>query len=85
MDKFNSWKSSEPVRLYAYSVLLPVLALLVAKGVVSASDSALYAALGAVVLGVPVVEKVRSSVYSPDTVDATLALEEDEYEGAHRS
>lgn len=85
MDKFNTWKSSEPVRLYAYSVMLPVLAVLVAKGVISASDSALYAAVAAVVLGVPVVEKVRSAVYSPDTVDATMEVAESDYEGEHRA
>lgn len=85
MDKIKSWKSSEPVRLYAYSVLIPVFAILVAKGVISVSDSALYAALAAVVLGVPVVEKVRSAVYSPDSVDATMEMVEDQYVGDHRA
>jgi anti-sigma factor RsiW len=58
---------SEPVRLYLYSVLGAVLAVLVALGVLTSSDAALWGALGAAVLAVPVTEGVRSQVYSPRT------------------
>ena len=73
-DTLKALKASEPVRLYLYSVLVPVLAVLVAKGVITASDSALYGALASVVLVVPATELVRKAVYSPATVESTLEL-----------
>lgn len=86
MDKIKAWKSSEPVRLYLYGMLVPVLALLAVKGVIGNDDIALYVAIGGAVLVGPATEKARASVYSPDTVDATLAVtEEDEYVGDHRA
>lgn len=92
MEKYKAWKDSEPVRLYLYSVLVPVLALLAAKGVITNEDVAYYGVLAAAVLGVaPAVEKVRSLVDSPSTAQAKQeALEaehemnlEYEYEGQH--
>lgn len=63
-----SWQDTEPVRLYLYSVLVPVVALLVLRGLVSAQESVLWLGVGAAVLGVPAVERVRSLVTSPATV-----------------
>ena len=81
MDKFKVWKDSEPVRLYIYSVVVPVLVLLAAKGVISGEDLAYYASLAAAVLGVaPAVEKVRSLVDSPSTAQAKQEALEAEYE-----
>lgn len=94
MEKFKAWKETEPVRLYIYSILVPALALLVAKGVITSEDALYYGAIGAAALGVvPAVEKVRSVVDSPSTSQAKQeALEaehemnlEYEYEGAHRA
>lgn len=39
------WKESEPVRLYLYGLLVPVLALLIAYGLIAAEDAPLWAAL----------------------------------------
>lgn len=74
MNYLKNLKASEPVRLYLYSVLVPVLVLLGAKGIISGSDVALYSALAAVVLAVPATELARRAVYSPATVEATLEV-----------
>lgn len=63
-------KNSEPVRLYLYSLVGPVLAVLFAKGVVSGEDVVVYTALAGAVLAVAGVEKARSVVDSPDTAQA---------------
>lgn len=57
-----SWNKTEPVRLYLYSVLVPLLAVLVVWGVVDAGDVPLYLAVLAALLGVPAVEIARSKV-----------------------
>jgi RsiW-degrading membrane proteinase PrsW (M82 family) len=56
------WSKLEPVRSYLYTLLLPVIAVLVYYGLVSEQAAPLWAALATAVLGVPVVEKVRSLV-----------------------
>jgi hypothetical protein len=63
-----TWKDTEPVRLYLYSVLGPLVVLLVALGVVQADQALLWLALAAAVLGVPAVERARSLVTSPATM-----------------
>jgi hypothetical protein len=62
-----TWKDTEPVRLYLYSVLGPLVVLLVALGVVESDQALLWLALAAAVLGVPAVERARSLVTSPAT------------------
>jgi hypothetical protein len=62
-----TWKDTEPVRLYLYGVLGPLVVLLVALGVVQADQALLWLAVGAAVLGVPAVEGARSLVTSPAT------------------
>lgn len=52
----------EPVRVYVYTVLAVVIALLVARGVMSAAEAPLWTALVATLLGVPAVETARSKV-----------------------
>jgi len=65
----------EPVRLYLYGVLLAVLAVLVGYGTLTGEQAALWAALGAAVLGVPVTELLRGRVVpvprAQELVDAT--------------
>jgi hypothetical protein len=56
---------AEPVRLWLYSVLSAVMALLVLYGVLTGEQVAVWAGLAAAVLGVPVTEGLRASVYSP--------------------
>jgi len=62
-----SWKDTEPVRLYLYGVLGPLVALLVALGVIQADQALLWLAVGAALLGVPAVERARALVDSPAT------------------
>jgi len=78
MNYVKNLKATEPVRLYLYGLLAPVLAVLLGKGLIDGSDVALYTALGTVVLLGPATELVRSKVYAPATVEATLELVADE-------
>lgn len=57
-----SLQSTEPVRLYLYSLLAPVVALLAYLGVVDDTSGPLWAALVTALLGIPAVEKARSLV-----------------------
>jgi hypothetical protein len=67
-------QESEPVRLYLYGVAAAVLAALVALGVVTGDQAALWGGVIAAVLAVPVTEGVRSQVYSPrSTLQAVAA------------
>jgi hypothetical protein len=61
----SRWLASNPVRVWLYGVLLAAVAILVSKGLLTESDAYLWSALGAAVLGVPLTEAVRGSVYSP--------------------
>ena len=62
MNALRSWLASEPVRLYLYGLLGPVLAVLAAYGVLDASEVALWAAVAVAVLAVPGVELARRRV-----------------------
>lgn len=53
---------SEPVRLYLYGLLAPVVAVLVAYGVVDDVTAPLWIALGTAVLGVAATEAARRHV-----------------------
>lgn len=72
MNYLKHLQASEPVRLYLYGLMAPVLALLVAKGVISNSDVMLYTALGTVVLLGPATELTRRAVVSPATHNETV-------------
>lgn len=61
------WTKLEPVRTYLYSLLTPLVALLVADGVLTNDNAVLWIAVAAAVLGVPVVETVRSRVTPVDS------------------
>lgn len=73
MSKLAQWAAEEPVRLYVYTVVAAVLAVLVTFGIVS--DQALPVILAAVsaVVAVPAVETARSKVapVGPTPVSAT--------------
>lgn len=55
-----SWKQTEPVRTYLYSLLAPGVALLVAYGVIAEANASLWTALATAVLGVGGTEAARS-------------------------
>lgn len=59
--------ASEPVRLYLYAVAAAVLAALVAYGVLTGEQAAIWGGVAAAVLSIPVTEGVRSQVVSPRT------------------
>lgn len=69
MSKVANWVRSEPVRLYAYALLVPLFAVLVFHGVVSDEAVPLYLALAEAVLGVAAVEAARRKVTSPQTLE----------------
>lgn len=52
----------EPVRKYLYGLLAPVVAVLVAYGVVDSESAPLWIALATAVLGVGAVETARAKV-----------------------
>lgn len=52
----------EPVRAYLYSLLGPLVAVLVFYGVVSENGAPMWIALATALLGVPAVEAARSKV-----------------------
>jgi hypothetical protein len=56
------WSKFEPVRSWLYTVLVPVLGLLVAKGVVTGDEQTLWLSIGGAVLGVVGVEVARAKV-----------------------
>lgn len=62
MDKVISFFKSEPVRAYIYTLVVAVLAALVALGVITAAVVPIVVTLASVVLAVGGVEKVRSLV-----------------------
>lgn len=80
MNFIKNAKETEPVRLYLYSVLVPVLAFLVLKGVIGGDEMTAYLAVGAAILGVPAVEKARGAVDSPSTSAAKSEALEAEYQ-----
>lgn len=53
---------SEPVRVYLYGLLAPLVAVLGAYGIVSDELAPLWIGLGAAVLGVPLIEAARRKV-----------------------
>ena len=62
MTRLARLLAREPVRVRMYSVGAVLVALLVHRGLVTASDASLYVALAAAVLGIPAVEGARSRV-----------------------
>lgn len=56
------WNRYEPVRSYLYTLLAPVVALLVFYGVVSDAAAPLWIGVLTAVLGVPAVEVARKKV-----------------------
>lgn len=57
-----AWASSEPVRLRIYAAMTPVLALLVARGILSDSDVPYAAAAILAILGISGTESARARV-----------------------
>lgn len=68
MSKLAQWAKEEPVRLYVYTVVAAILAVLVAYGVVDETALPVILAAATAILAVPAVETARSKVtpWSPD-------------------
>lgn len=62
--------ATEPVRLYVYGIIGPLLAILVGFGVLGPESVSLWLTLAGAVLGV---EVARSKAYAPATVDRIRA------------
>lgn len=73
----NGLKDTEPVRLYLYGIVGPILAILVVIGVVQEASVQLWVALAAAILAVPIAgEAARSIAFAPATVDRIKAGDE---------
>lgn len=66
-------RNTEPVRLYLYPVVLALLGVLVHYKIVEPEAVPLWTVFAGAVLAVGGVEKARSLVSSPATVNATTA------------
>lgn len=66
MSSFSSWAAHEPVRLYAYSVVGAVLAVLVVYGIIDEATLPVILAAASAMLAVPAVETARSKVRPVD-------------------
>lgn len=62
MARLAQWATGEPVRLYVYSVVGAVLAVLIVYGVIDSSAVPVILAAASAVLAVPAVELARSKV-----------------------
>jgi hypothetical protein len=67
VSKLAQWAAEEPVRLYVYSVVAAILAVMITYGVVDSTALPVILAAVAAVLAVPAVEKARSKVSPVDT------------------
>lgn len=68
MSVLAQWAAKEPVRLYVYSVVAAVLAVLVAYGIVDEQLLPVILAAVSAVVAVPAVETARSKVSPVGTV-----------------
>jgi hypothetical protein len=67
VSAFTSWAAREPVRLYAYSAVAAVLAVLVVYGFVDETALPVILAAVSALFAVPAVETARSKVSPVDT------------------
>lgn len=67
MSKLAQWAAEEPVRLYVYSAVAAILAVLVAYGVVDETALPVILAAVSALVAVPAVETARSKVSPVDT------------------
>lgn len=68
MSQFTHWAREEPVRLYVYTVVAAILAVLITYGIVDETAVPVILAAVSALLAVPAVETARSKVtpWSPD-------------------
>lgn len=67
MSKLAQWAAKEPVRLYVYTCVAAILAVLITYGVVDSAALPVILAAVSAVLAVPAVETARSKVSPVDT------------------
>lgn len=66
MSKLAQWAAEEPVRLYVYSAVAAILAVLVTYGVVDSTALPVILAAVSALVAVPAVETARSKVSPVD-------------------
>lgn len=71
MSKLAQWAAEEPVRLYVYSVVAAILAVMVTYGVVDETALPVILAAVSAIAAVPAVETARSKV-TPVGADSNL-------------
>lgn len=69
MSKLAQWAAEEPVRLYVYSVVAAILAVLVAYGIVDETVLPVILAAVSALVAVPAVETARSKVSPVDSAN----------------
>lgn len=63
------WSETQPVRLWLYGLMGPIMALLVGYGILSDAQASMWIALGASALGVVgATEFARSKAYAPSSL-----------------
>lgn len=73
-NKILTAVESQPVRVYMYSVLVPLVALLVAFGILKSSDIDLILGVASAVLGTGAVEAAHNAVSPVNQVSAPPAV-----------
>lgn len=69
------WQDTEPLRLYLYGIVVPLLGAAVTYGLLTTEQlGAWLAVAGAALLGVGALERVRRIVWAPAAVDDALTL-----------
>jgi hypothetical protein len=68
VSKLAQWAAEEPVRLYVYSVVAAILAVLVTYGVVDETALPVILAAVSALVAVPAVETARSKVSPVDRI-----------------
>lgn len=69
MTLLTKWKTYEPVRLYLYGVLVPIVLLAVGYGLVTSSQAVLWLGVLAAALGAPATEAARGQVTAPGNLE----------------
>lgn len=69
MSAVSNFATREPVRLYAYSLVAAILAVLVVYGIVDANTLPVILAAVSALFAIPAVETARSKVSPVDTTE----------------
>jgi len=73
VSKLAQWAAREPVRLYVYTCVAAILAVLITYGVVDSTAVPVILAAVSAILAIPAVETARSKVSPVDTTQGGTA------------